>query len=592
MAVLTISLAHGRGAGTGTEEEARPQARLGAQSADGARGEAGAFVDGTEAAGIDFKHVSGAFGMKWMPETNGSGVAFFDADGDGWTDLLFVQGTVWEGHEDAVPPADRQATMRLYRNRRDGSFEDVTERSGLAVTMYGFGAAPADFDNDGDTDLYVTAYGPNRLFRNDGGGVFQDVTDEAGVGHPGWGSCAAWFDYDGDSDLDLYACNYLRWQASTNLYCSINGVTRDYCNPQAYPGEPSVLYRNESDGTFVDVTREAGVHAPGDKALGVTVADFNGDGWPDLAVANDSEPNFLFENQRDGTFDEVGMISGMAVDGAGLPRSGMGIDVADYRNDGRLSIAIGNFSSQMIGLFEPTDGGLFVDVAPRSQLGRTSFSLLTFGLFFFDYNLDGWLDLLAINGHIFSPMSLLEPNITYEEQALLYRNEGDGRLVDVAEEIGGPLPVPIAGRGAAYADFDRDGDLDVAVTTKEGPAYLWVNRLRDGKSPPHVLRLQLIGSTSNRDAIGAVVTVRTSDWQQVQTVKSGSSYVSQSEYILTFGFGQQNAVEAIDIRWPSGATTVLEGNRVAGLVDHQVVILEGEGIIEKQELRGPGTGHR
>jgi hypothetical protein len=546
--------------------------------------QAGMFVDATAAAGIDFVHVSGAFGDKWFPETNGTGVSFFDADGDGWQDLLFVQGMPWPGHEEAVPAGRRDATMKLYRNTTDGRFTDITEAAGLDVQMYGVAAAPADFDNDGDADVYVTAYGRNRLFRNEGG-RFVDVTERAGVGHPGWSTCAAWIDYDRDGDLDLYVCNYLRWSPGIHLYCSIDGTSRSYCNPKAFEGEPSVLYRNDGDGRFTDVTREAGVWAAGGKSLGVVVADFNGDGWPDLAVANDTEPNYLFENQHDGTFREVGMVAGMAVDSAGMARAGMGIDTADYRNDDRLTIAIGNFSNEMIGLFEPTANGVFVDVAGRSQLGRSSFLPLTFALFFFDYDLNGWLDLLAINGHIYEQVQEVEPNNSYEQLPLLYRNEGDGRFTDVAAEVGGPLAVKIAGRGGAYADYDRDGDLDVAVTTKEGPGYLWRNTRRDGDDPPHVLRLRLRGTASNRDAIGAAVTVSSGDWRQTQLVRSGSSYASQSELALTFGLGERDAVDAIEIRWPLGEVTRLEGEALAGAADHELTVIEGTGVVDRLPLR-------
>ena len=526
--------------------------------------DAGIFVDATASAGIDFTHVSGAFGDKWLPETNGSGAAFFDADGDGWTDLLLVQATTWEGHEEAVPPALRDATMKLYRNAHDGTFTDITVAAGLDVKMYGFGAAPADFDNDGDTDVYVTAYGANRLFRNEGGARFVDVAADVGVDHPGWGTCAAWLDYDRDGDLDLYACNYLRWAPELDFECSLDGETRSYCEPRAFEGEPSVLYRNDGDAGFADVTHDARVWTAGGKSLGVTVADFNGDGWPDLAVANDTEPNFMFENQRDGTFAEVGLVSGMAVDSAGVARAGMGIDAADYRNDGRLTIAIGNFSNEMIGLFEPVAAGVFVDVAPRSQVGRSSLLALTFALFFFDYNLDGRLDLLAINGHVYDNIAAVEPEVGYEQRPLLYRNDGEGSFTEVSLDVGGPAVAGIAGRGAAYADYDRDGDLDVIVTTKEGRAHLWRNMARDAPEPPGVVRLRLTGSSGNRDAIGAEVTVSSGDWRQTQRVRSGSSYLSQSELTLTFGLGDKESVDAIAIRWPNGEQTSLDATNLAG----------------------------
>jgi len=562
--------------------------------------DAGIFVDVTDDAGIDFTHISGAFGGKWLPETNGSGASFFDADGDGWIDLLMVQGSTWPGHEDAVPAELRDATMKLYRNQGDGTFTDVTAASGLAIKMYGTGAAPADYDNDGDTDVYVTGYGSNKLFRNDGSGRFEEIGAAAGVDHPGWGTCAAWFDYDHDGDLDLYACNYLRWTPDDDFECTIDGETRAYCEPRAFEGEPSVLYRNDG-GRFTDVTAEAGVFVAGGKSLGVTTADFNRDGWPDLAVANDTEPNFLFENRQDGTFEEVGLLSGMAVDAAGVARAGMGIDVADYRNDGRLAIAIGNFSNEMIGLFAPPTAdatGVFVDVAPRSQVGRTSLLALTFGLFFFDYNLDGNQDLLAVNGHIFENISVVEPRISYAQPTLLYRNDGEGNFSEVAGEAGPPVSTPIAGRGAAYADYDRDGDLDVVVMVKEGRAQLWRNRARDRADAPHVLRIRLTGTAagiggasatrapSNRDAIGAEITVASGDWRQTQRVTSGASYASQSELARTFGLGARDTVDAVTIRWPDGSETVLSSDDLAGAVDHELHVVQGRGVVERLPLTG------
>jgi hypothetical protein len=595
VAFALVAGAAGWSARDAAAERAAPSAPAVSQVPD-----AGILVDVTDAAGIDFTHISGAFGAKWLPETNGSGASFFDADGDGWDDLLLVQATTWPGHADAVPAELRDATMKLYRNGGDGTFTDVTAESGLAVKMYGTGAAPADYDNDGDTDVYVTGYGANKLFRNDGAGRFEEIAATAGVDHSGWGTCAAWFDYDRDGDLDLYACNYLRWTPEDDFECTIDGETRSYCEPRAFAGEPSVLYRNDGD-RFTDVTRDAGVFVAGGKSLGVTTADFNRDGWPDLAVANDTEPNFLFENRQDGTFAEVGLVSGMAVDAAGVARAGMGIDVADYRNDGSLAIAIGNFSNEMIGLFAPPTAdvtGVFVDVAPRSQVGRTSLLALTFGLFFFDYNLDGNQDLLAVNGHIFENIETVEPRVSYEQPTLLYRNDGDGNFTEVASEVGPPVSTPIAGRGAAYADYDRDGDLDVVVTVKEGRAQLWQNRARDRAGAPHVLRLRLTGAASgiggvsatrppsNRDAIGAEATVAAGDWRQTQRVTSGASYASQSELPLTFGLGARATVDAVTIQWADGGETVLSRQDLDGAVDHELHVVQGRGVVERRALAG------
>ncbi len=547
------------------------------------------FDDHTAAAGIDFRHVNGAFGGKWMPESLGAGVALFDADGDGWTDILFVQGRSWPGHESAVPEALRDATMQLYRNRGDRTFENVTAGSGLEVSLYGFGAAPADYDGDGDTDLLVTAYGPNRMFRNAGDGTFTDVTEVSGLGHAGWSTSAAWLDYDLDGDLDVYVANYVKWTSDNDIWCSLDGTSKSYCTPESYEGEPSVLYRNEGDGTFTDVSVEARVFVPGGKSLGVTVADFNADGRPDFAVANDTEPNFLFENAGDGTFAEVGLLSGMAFDSSGRARAGMGIDTADLSNTGSLALAIGNFSKEMIGLFEQGPGGLFVDIAGRAGVGRSSFPFLTFGLFFFDHDLDGWLDLFAVNGHLEDRIAEVEASISYEQRPLLYLNRGDGTLQEVGERAGEPMARAIVGRGAAHADLDRDGDLDVVMTSNDGPAYLLISSARDRRDPPHVVRITLRDATANTAAIGASVTVRSGQWQQTQLVRAGSSYASHSERTLTFGLGLREVIDAVEILWPDGDRQQLPIEDLAAVVDHELFVRR-DGIETRRRLESAALG--
>jgi hypothetical protein len=554
----------------------------------GADGDA-PFIDGTAAAGLDFRHVNGAFGGKWMPESLGSGVALFDADGDGWTDIFLVQGGPWEGHTEAVDVPLRSATMRLFRNRGDGTFEDVTIAAGLDVALYGFGAAPADYDGDGDLDLFVTAYGPNRMFRNEGGGRFTDVSDAVGLAHAGWGTSAAWLDYDRDGDLDLYLANYVHWSPDEDIWCSLDGTEKSYCTPESYVGEPSVLYRNEGDGTFIDVSREAGVFVPGGKSLGITVTDIDEDGWVDFVVANDTEPNFLFRNRQDGTFEEVGLLSGMAFDASGRARAGMGVDTADLNNRGQLSLAIGNFSKEMIGLFELQLGGVFIDAAARAGIGRSSLPFLTFSLFFFDYDLDGWLDLFATNGHLEERINEIEASITYEQRPLLYRNQGDGTLAEVGAAAQGPLSRPIVGRGAAYADLDRDGDLDVVVTTNNGPAYLFQNTTRDGGSVPHVVRFDLRMDGQNSRALGAVVEVWAGVWRQRQMVRSGSSYASQSEFVLTFGLGESQQLDGVRIRWPDGAVSEFDAAALAGTADHELHVYPTDGIVARILLQRPGS---
>ena len=423
------------------------------------------LTDITTAAGLRFKHATGATGRKYLPETLGSGAAIFDADGDGRQDILLLSGTSLA--EDA-PRTD--TALRLFRNAGAASFEDITAKAGLSVAMYAMGAAAADFDNDGHQDILVTGVGQSRLFRNGGDGRFADVTERAGLGgRTGFSTAAAWVDYDRDGLLDLLICNYVRWTPKTDVFCSADGKTKSYCTPEAYPGATSWLYRNKGNGTFEDVTAAAGLFDPTSKALGVTVLDFDLDGWPDLFVANDTQPNKLYRNRRDRTFQEVGVQAGLAFSEDGRARAGMGTDAADLDNSGLPSLAVTNFSGEMLGLYVPVKPGVYADRAPGSAVGKATRHTLGFGCFFFDADLDGLLDLLVVNGHIDDRVAQTG-RVNYAEVPHLFHNRGKGEFVDIAREAGAEFAQPKVGRGAAFGDLDLDGDLDVLLTTNGGPA--------------------------------------------------------------------------------------------------------------------------
>jgi hypothetical protein len=478
----------------------------------------------------------------------GSGCAFFDADGDGWPDILLINGKDWT-------PRGRHTTAALYRNNHNGTFTDITRASGLDIGVHGMGVAIGDYDNDGRDDVYITAIGGDHLFHNEGGGKFRDVTRESGIGNAAFGASAAWVDYDRDGKLDLFVANYVQWTPQTDLWCSLDGATKSYCTPEAYKGTSSKLYRNLDGGKFEDVTEKAGLADRTSKSLGVAVLDYNGDGWPDLFVANDTQPNKLYRNLGNGRFREEGMAGGVAFGEDGVARGAMGVDAADYDRSGRPDLIVGNFSNQMLGLYHNEGNGLFVDEAPRSAVGRASLLTLTFGLFFFDYDLDGYPDIFAANGHIEDEIARVQPKVQYRELPLLLRNEGHGRFAQV-----NAFTQPMVARGASYADFDRDGDLDVLISTNNGPAYLYRN---DGGNRNHWLELKLVGTRSNRDGIGAVARVTSAAGTEWQMVHSGSSYCSASELTLTFGLGRDAAASAVEIDWPSGVRQKL-ANVAAG----------------------------
>jgi hypothetical protein len=531
------------------------------------------FTDVTAAAGIKFRHVNGAFGKKYLPETLGSGCAFLDYDNDGWEDVLFVNSMAWPSQKGTPSyPA-------LYRNNHDGTFTDVTRQAGLAVQMYGLGVAVADYDNDGNIDIYITALGPNHLFRNLGGGKFKDVTSTAGVGDPGFSTSAMWFDYDRDGKLDLFVANYVQWTVETDLFCTLDGKTKSYCTPESYKGQSATLYHNRGGGAFEDVTRKAGLYDPSSKALGVALIDVDNDGWPDLFVANDTQPNKLYRNRRDGTFVDQGMTAGVAFNEAGVARAGMGVDAADIDGSGRQAIVIGNFSNEMMALYTNDGNGLFIDEAPASTIGHASLLTLTFSCFFFDADLDGLPDIFAANGHVSDDINTVQPKIAYAQPAHLFRNLGGKKFENISATSGAALQQRVVARGAAYGDIDNDGDLDLLVITNNGPARLLRN---DGGNRNHMLRVKTIGTESNRDGIGAKVRVAVEGGPaRVAVVKTGSSYCSQSELPLTFGLGSSTSVKSIEITWPNGKVERLPGTAA----DQVVTVQEGKGIIRTEQIR-------
>ncbi|MEO8368427.1 MAG: CRTAC1 family protein [Candidatus Solibacter sp.] len=512
----------------------------------GAPGLAFRLDDVTAAAGIQFRHNSGAFGSKFLPETLGPGCAFFDYDADGWLDILLVNSMGWPGHR------SERSTLRLYRNNRNGTFTDVTERAGLAVEMYGMGVAIGDYNNDGFPDLLVTAVGQNRLFQNNGRGQFTDVTVKAGLGgRSAFSTSAIWFDYDRDGLLDLLVCNYVKWSAAHDVFCSVDGKRKSYCTPEAYHGETCWLFRNRGNGTFEDVTAKSGIFDSTSKSLGVALLDYDRDGWPDVLIANDTQPNKLYRNLRNGSFEDVAVRAGAAFSDDGKARAGMGVDAADFDNSGVEGIAITNFDNEMMALYRLGTDGAYKDAAQAAGIGQPSRASLGFGCAFLDIDLDGHLDLVAVNGHIDETVRRIHGNVGYAQPPHLFLNNGKGAFHDVAAQAGGGFAQPKVARGLAYGDFDRDGSPDLLITTNQGPAYLYRNQQLSGNRG---LRLRLTGAKSNRDAIGSLVRVFGPDGAQSRRVKSGSSYLSQSELTLTFGLGKRDSAARVVIEWPSGVT--------------------------------------
>src|SRR5579871_4755816 len=524
------------------------------------------FRDITAQAGIHFIHNNAAFGKKYLPETMGPGCAFIDYDNDGWPDILLINGENWPGHAGAA------TTPKLYHNNHDGTFTDVTRKAGLGVSMYGMGATIGDYDNDGFDDIFISALGQSRLFHNNGNGTFTDVTKSAGLeGTLGFSTSAAWVDYDRDGKLDLVVANYVDWSEKGDLYCTIDGAHKSYCTPESYKGSSARLWHNLGNGKFEDATQKAKFYDPTSKSLGVVVFDLDGDGWPDILLANDTQPNKLYINQHDGTFVEKGVSAGIAFSEDGVARAGMGVDAADYDRSGKPSLIITNFANQMLSLYHNEGNGLFVDYAPASEVGRATLVTLGFGCFFFDYDNDGWQDIFVADGHIEDAIERVQKRVHYAEPPHLFRNLGSGKFQEVTQSVGTDFASPKVARGAAYADIDDDGFLDVLLTTNAGRAYLYHSQNGTNRS----LRVKLVGTKSNRDGIGANVRVVSGKDDQNKSVHSGSSYLSQSELTLTFGMGSSVKADSIEIKWPSGQVDKLS-NINAG---QTITVQEGKGVI-------------
>lgn len=520
------------------------------------------FVDITSAAGLsDFRHETGAYGMFWFPETMGAGAAFLDFDDDGWLDIVLVAGGQWPDRD--TPAVD---ALRLFRNVGDGTFEDVTAAAGLqGVNAYGQGVHAADYDNDGDQDIFFTTLRQNYLFRNDEQ-QFIDVTEAVGLaGHANWSTTAMFFDADKDGWLDLYVGNYVSWSPEKDIFCSLDGENKSYCSPQQYDGEPAFFYKNNGDGTFSDATESAGLMPTPGKTLGVVELDVNDDGWSDLLVANDTQRNLLYVNNGDGTFAEQGLLSGVAFDENGVARAGMGIDAGDIENNGDTWIFIGTFAHEMIGAYQSAGNGFFLERSAASKIGRQSLLTLNFGLFLFDAEYDGDLDMLVANGHIYSDVEKVEGGLKYRQPTQLFVNQGDATFLDVMPELQGVWAQPLVARGAIYGDVDRDGDVDVLLTENGGPVHLWRNDTAGG----NYLRVELTGVESNRDGIGARIVAIAGDLTMQRRVRTGSTYMSQSELAASFGLGNATSVDTLKVFWPSGVIDTLTNLDV-----NQVLVVE------------------
>ncbi len=538
------------------------------------------FTEVTQTSGLsDFKYVNGAFGNVWFPEQMAAGCGFIDYDGDDWLDILLVGGGALAPNTISEPPA-----LWLYRNNGDGTFSLKTKEAGLAdVRAYGTGVTAADYDNDGDEDFFFTTLRRNLLFRNEGA-AFTEVGKKAGVVEPiRWSSSALFFDADRDGWLDLYVCNYADWSPEKDITCLVEGGTKDYCPPGMYVGVENAYYHNNGDGAFTDQTIKAGfANSPG-KSLGISELDFNQDGWPDLVIANDGERSLLYENNRDGTFTEKGTITGIAYSEMGEARAGMGIDAGVVDSTGQVSVFIGNFSQEMVGVYRYTGKGWFVDRSAVSKVGRPTLPMLTFGVFLMDVDFDCDLDLFLANGHVYPVRTKFMDGITYREPAQLFLSNNNGTFEEAGKTLGGVWSQQMVGRGAAYGDYDRDGDPDILLTENSGEAHLWRNDFQN----PNFLRVQLEGKASNRDGVGSSVVAVAGKHRMERRVRTGSSYLSSSEKTATFGLGSAVLVDSLLIYWPSAHV-----DRFVGIAANQELhIVEGAAAFTQRALPGKGQSN-
>ena len=527
------------------------------------------FSDVTMKAGLGgFSHDNGSFGKMWFPEQMGSGGGFIDYNSDGWLDILLIGGGAWKGY------TKRDInTLWLYKNNKDGTFSNVTEQSGLGkIEAYGLGIVAADYDNDGDEDVFLTTLNRNILLNNKGG-YFVNVSNTSGLGNTiEWSSSAIFFDADKDGWLDLYVGNYAIWSPLSDLWCSLDSKTKVYCPPEMYTGLPSKFYHNNGDGTFSDYTTKAGfLPAPG-KSLGVALMDYNNDGWLDLAVANDGERDLLYKNNPGGVFDEIGTELGMAYGENGEARAGMGIDAGVVDSSGNTTIFIGNFSNEMVGVYSYSGEGWFNDRAAISKVGRPSFLSLTFGLVLFDVDMDSDLDLFIGNGHVYPQRTKNQDGITYKQASQLFLNNGDGAFSIANEKITGIINNKMVVRGVAIGDYDKDGDQDLLLTENNGPAHLW----RNDSESKNYLRVNLLGVKSNKDGIGSKVFLYINEYKIERLIRTGSSYLSQSEKTATFGLGDHDMIDSLSIYWPSGKKETYFDIEI----NKEILIKEGFGEIE------------